>query len=40
MSVKQMPNGTFTVQFRCKDADGKDIHKFKRGFASREDAES
>ena len=40
MSVKQMPNGTFTVQFRCKDADGKDVHKFKRGFASREDAES
>lgn len=40
MSVREMPNGTFTVQFRCKDADGKDVHKFRRGFASREEAEA
>lgn len=39
MSVKEMPNGTFTVQFRCKDAEGNDVHKFRRGFASRKEAE-
>lgn len=40
MSVKEMPNGTFTVQFRCKDKEGNDVHKFKRGFASRSEAEA
>lgn len=40
MSVKEMPNGTFTVQFRCKDAEGNDVHKFRRGFASRAEAEA
>lgn len=40
MSVKEMPNGTFTVQFRCKDKEGNDVHKFKRGFASRAEAEA
>lgn len=39
MSVREMPNGTFTVQFRCKDADGKDVHEFRRGFTSKEEAE-
>ena len=38
MSVKEMPNGTFTVQFRCKDKEGNDVHKFTRGFASRAEA--
>lgn len=40
MSVKEMPNGTFTVQFRCKDKEGHDVHKFKRGFKSRTEAEA
>lgn len=40
MSVREMPNGTFTVQFRCKDADGKDVHEFRRGFTSKEEAEA
>lgn len=40
MSVRQMPNGTFTVQFRCKDAEGNDVHKFRRGFASKAEAEA
>jgi len=40
MSVKEMPNGTFTVQFRCKDREGNDLHKFRRGFKSREEAEA
>ena len=39
MSVRRMPNGTLTVQFRCKDKEGRDIHKFKRGFASKSEAE-
>ena len=39
MSVRRMPNGTFTVQFRCKDKEGRDVHKFKRGFASKSEAE-
>lgn len=40
MSVKEMPNGTFTVQFRCKDREGNELRKFRRGFKSREEAEA
>lgn len=39
MSVKRSPNGTYTVQFRCKDAEGRGLHKFRRGFATRSEAE-
>lgn len=40
MSVREMPNGTFTMQFRCKGNEGHDVHKFKRGFKSRAEAEA
>lgn len=39
MTVKRAPNGTYTVQFRCKDAEGRELHKFRRGFATRSKAE-
>lgn len=39
MSIKRSPNGTYTVQFRCKDAEGRELHKFRRGFATRSEAE-
>lgn len=39
MSVSQEKNGTWTAQFRYEDIYGKEKHKCKRGFATREDAE-
>lgn len=38
MTVKEMPNGSFTVQFRCKDKEGNEQHKFRRGFKTAEEA--
>ncbi|WP_165055103.1 MULTISPECIES: Arm DNA-binding domain-containing protein [unclassified Adlercreutzia] len=38
MTVREMPNGTFTVQFRCKDKEGNEQHKFRRGFETVEAA--
>lgn len=37
--VSQEKNGTWTAQFRYEDIYGKEKHKCKRGFATREDAE-
>lgn len=40
MSVKLAKNGTWLVQFRCKDKFGNEVHKCKRGFASAEEAQA
>lgn len=40
MSVKEMPNETLIVQFRCKDREENDLHRFRRGFKSREEPRS
>lgn len=39
MTVSVAKNGTWMTQFRCKDRTGNEVHKFKRGFASAEEAQ-
>jgi integrase len=40
MSARLQKNGTWTSQFRCKDRDGNDVHKCKRGFATQAEADA
>lgn len=40
MVVKQSDNGTWFTQFRCKDKFGNEVHKYKRGFSTPEEAQA